>query len=69
MITFPKEILIYMRLEQLLSFVIAIVTVDTREEMGPDKILLNRVQSRIDSDIQTTVSSLPISSLGHLVLL
>ena len=69
MITFPKEILIYMKLEQLLSFVIAIVTVDTREEMGPDKILLNRVQSRIDSDIQTTVSSLPISSLGHLVLL
>ena len=38
MITFPKEILIYMRLEQLLSFVIAIVTVDTREEMGPEKI-------------------------------
>ena len=27
-----------MKLEQLLSFVIAIVTVDTREEMGPDKI-------------------------------
>ena len=69
MITFPKEILIYMRLEQLLSFVIAIVTVDTREEMGPDKILLNRVQSRIDSDIQTTVSSLHISSSGYLVLL
>ena len=61
MITFPKEILIYMRLEQLLSFVIAIVTVDTREEMGPDKILLIGVQFRIDTDILTTESSLHIS--------